>query len=95
MGSYRFPIIRPTIPEGGALAAELAEILRDGIITSGPRVAAFEREFAARVGAPDCVAVSSCTSGLILAARALDLTGEVIVPPSPLRPAPTRWSGAA
>lgn len=80
MGQYRFPIIRPTIPESAELAAEFAAILRDGIITSGPRVAAFERECAARVGAPDCVAVSSCTSGLILAARALELSGEVILP---------------
>jgi dTDP-4-amino-4,6-dideoxygalactose transaminase len=77
---YRYPIIRPTVPDAGGLAGEFAEILRDGIITVGPRVAAFERECAQRTGAADCVAVSSCTSGLILAARALELSGEVIVP---------------
>ncbi|HOX05263.1 MAG TPA: DegT/DnrJ/EryC1/StrS family aminotransferase [Planctomycetota bacterium] len=80
MQQPRYPIIRPTIPDAAGLAAEFAEILQGGIVTVGPRVAAFERECAARTGAADCVAVSSCTSGLILAARALGLTGEVIVP---------------
>lgn len=80
MGKVIYPVIRPTIPDAQALAAEFVEILTDGIITTGPRVAAFERECAGRTGAADCVAVSSCTSGLILAARALGLSGEVIVP---------------
>jgi dTDP-4-amino-4,6-dideoxygalactose transaminase len=80
LSQHRYPIIRPTIPNADELLGEFAEILRSGIITVGPRVAAFERECARRTGAADCVAVSSCTSGLILAARALELAGEVIVP---------------
>lgn len=80
MGEIRYPIIRPTIPEVDELAAEFREILAGGIVTTGPRVAALERAAAEFTGAADCVAVSSCTSGLILAAKALGLSGEVIVP---------------
>src|SRR5262245_9191878 len=36
-------------------------------VTQGPEVAAFEREFAAAVGAPHACAVSSCTTALHLA----------------------------
>ena len=38
-------------------------------MTQGPEVAAFEREFAAAVGAPHACAVSSCTTALHLALR--------------------------
>ncbi len=42
-----------------------------GWVTQGPEVAAFEREFAAAVGAPHACAVSSCTTALHLALVAL------------------------
>ena len=42
-----------------------------GWITQGPEVAAFEREFAAEVGAPCACAVSSCTTALHVALAAL------------------------
>lgn len=54
--------------------AELAAIQRplmSGWITQGPEVAAFEREFAAMVGAPHACAVSNCTTALHLALRAV------------------------
>src|SRR5262249_32867661 len=43
-------------------------------------VARFESAAAEWLGVPHCVAVSSCTSGLILVLRALGLAGEVIIP---------------
>ena len=71
-------------PDGGGVpfaAARLTpealagaeRVLRSGWLTTGPEVAAFEAEFATLVGTRHAVAVASCTSGLELALRALDL----------------------
>jgi dTDP-4-amino-4,6-dideoxygalactose transaminase len=57
------------------------EALRSGWLTMGPRIAAFEAEFAAYVGAPLAVAVSSGTSALHLAVRAV--VGHGAQGPSP------------
>lgn len=43
------------------------EVLRSGWISQGPKVAEFERQFAAFVGAPHAIALSSCTTALHLA----------------------------
>jgi dTDP-4-amino-4,6-dideoxygalactose transaminase len=49
-------------------------------VTQGPEVAAFEREFAAAVGAPHACAVSSCTTALHLAlARGGRRPGDEVV----------------
>jgi dTDP-4-amino-4,6-dideoxygalactose transaminase len=60
----------------------LAQVIDDGWITMGPRVDAFERQFAALHGARDAVAVSSCTAGLHLALAALGVGpgDEVLLP---------------
>jgi dTDP-4-amino-4,6-dideoxygalactose transaminase len=51
-----------------------------GWVTQGPEVAAFEREFAAAVGAPYACAVSSCTTALHLALVALGVgPGDTVV----------------
>lgn len=47
--------------------AEVVDTLRSDWITTGPKVKRFEQEFAAFVGAPDALAVSSCTAALHLA----------------------------
>jgi dTDP-4-amino-4,6-dideoxygalactose transaminase len=47
--------------------AAVAEVLRSGWLTSGPRVDEFERRFAAYTQAPYAVAVSSCTAALQMA----------------------------
>lgn len=75
------PFSRPSIDE--AEIAEVVDCLRSGWITSGPRTARFEQEFAAAVGAPHALAVSSATAGLHLAMWALDLQpgDEVITTP--------------
>jgi len=76
----RIPVMLPMLGEAEAQAA--AEAVRSGWVAQGPRVAQFEREFAAAVGAAHGVAVSSCTTALHLALVVLEIGpgDEVIVP---------------
>jgi len=60
----------------------VAETLRSGWLTLGPRTAAFEEAFAAQLGVRHAIAVSSCTAALHLAylAAGVGPGDEVIVP---------------
>jgi dTDP-4-amino-4,6-dideoxygalactose transaminase len=74
------PITRPYL--AGDEQAAVAEVIASGWLSQGPKVRAFEEAFAARVGAADAVATTSCTTALSLA---LHVSGvgpgdEVIVP---------------
>lgn len=53
--------------------AEVVDTLRSDWITTGPKVRRFEKEFAAFVGAPEALAVSSCTAALHLSLLALNI----------------------
>jgi perosamine synthetase len=71
----------PWLGEEEARAAAAA--VMSGWVAQGPRVAAFERAFAERVGAAHAVAVSSCTTALHLALVALGVgPGDEVVVPS-------------
>lgn len=74
------PFAKPTLrgDEGQAVA----EVIASGWVSQGPKVAAFERAFADRVGAAEAVAVSNCTTALHLALHAVGVGpgDEVIVP---------------
>ncbi len=74
------PFARPELRDTSALAGRIQAILDTGLLTNGPQVETLEREFAAYVGTRHCVALSSATSGLVLAARCMGLDGEVILP---------------
>jgi perosamine synthetase len=74
------PVARPSF--GSEEEAAVVNVLRSGWVSQGPRVAEFERNFAAYVGAPEAVAVSSCTTALHLALLAAGIgpDDEVLCP---------------
>ena len=63
--------------------AEVVDTLRSDWITTGPKVASFEAEFAAAVSAPAALALNSCTAGLhtALEVRGIGSGDEVITTP--------------
>lgn len=72
---------RPNLGDRESLLARVTGALdRRWLTNAGPLVEEFERQVAAVTGVAHCVAVSSATVGLQLVARALGLTGEVIMP---------------
>jgi dTDP-4-amino-4,6-dideoxygalactose transaminase len=74
------PFARPYLT--GEEGATVAEVIASGWVSQGPRVREFERAFADRVGAPEAVATTNCTSALHLAlyASGVGPGDEVIVP---------------
>lgn len=80
-GTDRIPVMIPWLGEEEARAA--SDAVRSGWVAQGPRVAAFERAFAERVGAEHAVAVSSCTTALHLSLVVLGVgPGDEVVVPS-------------
>jgi perosamine synthetase len=75
------PLARPVLGEPEERA--VLEVLRSGQLSLGPRVAEFERAFAARIGARHASAVSSGTTALHLALRAVGVSegDEVVTSP--------------
>jgi len=72
------PIAKPSL--GDAEVAAAARAIRSGWVTQGPEVAAFEREFAAFVGAPHACALSSGTTALHVALLAVGVQpGDEVV----------------
>jgi dTDP-4-amino-4,6-dideoxygalactose transaminase len=76
----RFPFMRPTLPRLEEVIEEYQSAYESGLLTNSGLVARLEGAVAERLGVKHCVAVSSCTSGLMMVLRALGLSGEVIVP---------------
>jgi dTDP-4-amino-4,6-dideoxygalactose transaminase len=74
------PIIRPTLVEFDEVEAPFREVWRSGQVTVGKYTRQFEEAVEQTLGVSHAIAVSSCTAGLMLAVKAMELTGEVIVP---------------
>ena len=75
------PVMRPLLGDEEARAAAAA--VASGWVAQGPRVAEFEKQFAARIGAEQGIAVSSCTAALHLCLVVLGIgPGDEVVVPS-------------
>jgi len=81
MNNHFIPFHRPSI--GEEEINEVADTLRSGWLTTGPRTARFERDFGEHVGALHSVAVNSATAALHLALAGLEIgpRDEVITTP--------------
>lgn len=75
-----FPFMRPTLPDLSQVVSEYRSAYHNGIVTNAELVTRLEAAVAERLRVKHCVAVSSCTSGLMLVLHALGLQGEVILP---------------
>lgn len=74
------PLARPTIADPAGLAREIERIVSSEVLTNGPTVRRLEERAAEYLGVRHCVAVASCTTGLMLVLRAAEISGDVIVP---------------
>jgi dTDP-4-amino-4,6-dideoxygalactose transaminase len=73
-------IVRPVLPEMSSLVDGVQSILQTGMVTKGRFMQQFEEAVAAHLGVKHAVAVSSCTTGLMLVYQGLGLSGDVLVP---------------
>jgi dTDP-4-amino-4,6-dideoxygalactose transaminase len=72
---------RPNVGDRRRLLERIGDAVDQRRLTNdGPYVRELERRLAAALDVPHCVAVASGTAGLQVAARALGLQGEVVVP---------------
>jgi len=77
----RLHVGRPNIGDRRALLARINDMLdRLWLTNNGPFVQEFERRVADFLGVRHCIAMCNATVALEIAARALELHGEVIVP---------------
>jgi dTDP-4-amino-4,6-dideoxygalactose transaminase len=74
------PLARPAIADPAAVAEAAGVILASGVLTNGPYVRRLEQRAAEYLGVRHCVAVASCTAGLMLSLRASGLSGDVVLP---------------
>lgn len=74
------PITKPELPDFKKIEKKYKHILFSKMLTNSKYVRGLEDKIKLFLGVKYAVAVSSCTSGLILTLKALGLKGEVIVP---------------
>lgn len=76
----KIPLIKPFITD--EIKARVLEVLDSGYLTEGPVTHEFENTFSKYINSKHAIAVTSCTTGLEIALRALNIGpgDEVIVP---------------
>ena len=74
------PLIKPFINDD--IKQRVLDVLDSGYLTEGPVTKEFEKKFASYMGCKHAIAVTSCTTGLEMALRVLNIGpgDEVIVP---------------
>ncbi|MEW6506955.1 MAG: DegT/DnrJ/EryC1/StrS aminotransferase family protein [Bacteroidota bacterium] len=74
------PLIKPYINDN--IKQKVLEVLESGYLTEGPVTRKFEKKFSEYIGSKHSIAVTSCTTGLEIALRSLNIGpgDEVIVP---------------
>ena len=75
-----FRFCAPQLPILGDVMEHYRGAYGTSVITNASLVNQLEAAVAERLQVKYCVAVSSCTSGLMMVLRALGLTGEIIIP---------------
>lgn len=78
--SIKIPLTKPTLAPLSTYAPALKKILASGRLTMGPYGAELEERVAKYLGVKHAIAVSTCTSGMMLVLKALGLKGEIIMP---------------
>ena len=73
-------IVKPSLPSPQEMQPGMEEIISSGMVTKGKYLKAFEEAAAEHLQVKHAVAVSSCTTGLMLTYQGLGLTGDVVVP---------------
>lgn len=74
------PITKPTLPKLDALKDRFEDIFNTGMITNSKYARQFEKALSDYIGVKHTMALSSCTSGLMLSLKSLGLKGKVIIP---------------
>ena len=74
------PFVRPSTPPLERVMARLAPSYDRGVLTDGPLGRELEEQVAAELGVDHVVAVATCTAGLMLVLRALELEESVVMP---------------
>jgi dTDP-4-amino-4,6-dideoxygalactose transaminase len=78
--SQKVSLVRPVLPGMDELASDMKCILSSGMVTKGRYLRQFEEDIQEHLHVKHAVAVSSCTTGLMLTYKALGLHGDVVVP---------------
>jgi dTDP-4-amino-4,6-dideoxygalactose transaminase len=90
------PFVRPSVPPLAQVTARVADSYDGGVLTNGACVRLLEERAAEHLGVAHAIAVASCTAGLMLVVRALEVTGPVVVPSFTFSASAhaVRWNGA-
>lgn len=72
------PLSKPYLNKNELIAVK--KVFNSGWLTHGPKNQEFEEKFAQYIGAKYAVSMNSCASALFAVIKALNITGEVILP---------------
>jgi len=79
---HQLPLTQPTMPPIGEIEADIEDMYTSRMLTNHVYVKRFEDAVVERVGCAHAVAVSSCTSGLMLTLSMYRKTGGTVVLPT-------------